>query len=595
MEMTNLKVRQDTRRPRGAVARLSGALALAALAISVASDATARSQPGADRPAALASNIVPGPSAAGNYLAGRFAQRRDDWAGSWHLLSAALRADLGNTELIRQGFLSAVGAGEMSEAVELAKRIVEFDTQNYFATTVLAAEEFEKGRYAEAKQRLAGMSARGANRLLVPLLTSWAEAGLGNGEVALAQLKAASAANPLFLLHGGLIADHLGNAAEAVEWFEQLGKRARLPGRSARLVGAAYERAGQPDKARAYYEHWAEFGPDVVAGELALARMEKGEPPAKRIETAREGAGEAFLDLAAALRQENANDLALLYAKVADYLRPGSPTIQLLVGDILAEGRRYDEAIAHYSRVDRAADMWWVAQLRTADVLERAERVDEAVALLQRLAADFPQRTDALTAKGDLLRRAKRYDEAVAAYAEALARVPEVHQRHWVLFYARGVSLERADRWAEAEKDLLKALELQPNHPQILNYLAYAWADQGVNLDRAHEMLQRAVAIRPNDGHIIDSLGWVLYRLGRYDEAVVKLEKAIELEPQEAEVNEHLGDVYWQVGRQLEARFQWRRALQQAKDDKVVARIAEKLDHGLAASGKTAEKGPVPR
>lgn len=583
------------RRSLRQAALVSCGLLFSAIAVCSAPVAGAGNQPGGERSGAVMSNVVPGLSASGNYLAARFAQRRDDWPNAWQLMSAALTDDEANTELVRQGFLSAVGAGEMIKAVELAKQIVTFDPQNYFATTLLVAEEFHGGRYAEAKERLAGMSRRGANRLLVPVLLGWAEAGLGNGDAALAALKAEAAANPLFFVHGGLIADHLGKPADAVEWFEQLGERTRVPGRTARQIGAAFERAGQPDKARAYYQRWAELGPETVVGELVLARMERGEPPTERIATVRNGAAELFLDVSAALRQENANDLALLYAKVAEYLQPGLPTIQILVGDVLAESGRYDEAIRHYSQVDRTGDMWWIAQLRTADALERAKRTDEAVAQLRQLAADFPQRVEALTLLGDFFRRAKRYEEAATAYDQALQRVPEIHQRHWSLIYARGVSLERAQKWPEAERDLLKALELQPNHPQILNYLAYAWADKGANLDRAHQMLQRAVELKPNDGHIIDSLGWVLYRLGRYDEAVAQLERAVELEPQEADVNEHLGDLYWQVGRRLEARFQWHRALQQTTEDKAAAGIREKLEHGLAGVGKTAETGAASR
>ena len=565
------------------------AIVLAAIGLAGTAGAQARQPAGVDGQGPLASTVLPGASAAGNYLAGRFAQRRDDWPNSWHLIAAALEDDPDNTELVRQAFLSAVGAARVDEASALAKRIVDFDRQNYFATTFLAVEAFNTGDYAEAKQRLGAMSSRGANRLLVPLLLSWAEAGLGNKDAALAGLKTQAASNPVFLVHGGLIADYLGDPKAAIEWFEQLGSQIRVPGRTALLVGGIYERAGHTERARAYYEDWTKTGADVVIGQLAVDRLARGEPPVKRIDSARAGATEALLDLSGALRQENANDLALLYTQLAAYLRPESAETQLALGDLFAEARRDEEALWYYSQIDRKADLWWTAQLRTADTLERAQRGEEAVALFQGLATEFPDRVDALTLLGDLHRRNKRFEQAIAAYNEALTRVPEVEQRHWPLFYARGVSFERAEKWPEAEKDLLKALELQPYHPQVLNYLAYAWAEQGVNLERAHEMLRRAVNLRPNDGHIIDSLGWVLYRLGRFDEAVEHLEHAIQLEPQEAEVNDHLGDVYWRVGRRLEARFQWRRALQQTTDDKVASAIREKLEHGLAAFGKTAE------
>ncbi len=125
---------------------------------------------------------------------------------------------------------------------------------------------------------------------------------------------------------------------------------------------------------------------------------------------------------------------------------------------------------------------------------------------------------------------------------------------------------------------------LNPDQPQVLNYLGYSWVDQGMNLDRALEMIQKAVAASPNDGYIIDSLGWAYYRLGRYDEAVTQLEQAVKLRPNDPEINDHLGDAYWRVGRKLEARFQWNVAASVDEDGNVKARVAPKLADGLDAA-----------
>ena len=162
---------------------------------------------------------------------------------------------------------------------------------------------------------------------------------------------------------------------------------------------------------------------------------------------------------------------------------------------------------------------------------------------------------------GDLLRGEDRFAEAEAAYTRALQRLPAIDRRHWRLLYARGIAYERTKRWPQAEADLLKALELEPEQPFVLNYLGYSWVDQGLNLDRAKAMLHRAVELRPEDGFIVDSLGWAYFRLGEHDKAVTYLERAVELEPGDPVINDHLGDGYWRVGRTREARFQWQRAL----------------------------------
>ncbi len=135
----------------------------------------------------------------------------------------------------------------------------------------------------------------------------------------------------------------------------------------------------------------------------------------------------------------------------------------------------------------------------------------------------------------------------------------------------------------------MRSLELRPDHPQVLNYLAYSWVDRNENLDKAREMLIKAVSLRPRDGFIIDSLGWLYYRLGEYDNAVIQLEKAVSLEAADPTITDHLADAYWRVGRREEARYQWQRALWLDPAEDQVPVIEEKLKHGLVDAPK-AEK-----
>ena len=115
----------------------------------------------------------------------------------------------------------------------------------------------------------------------------------------------------------------------------------------------------------------------------------------------------------------------------------------------------------------------------------------------------------------------------------------------------------------------------------MLNYLAYSWVDQNINIDEAFEMLKRAVELSPRDGMIIDRLGWAHYRLGHYDEAVRELEKAVELKPGDPVINDHLGDAYWKVGRHLEARFQWQHAKDSSPEPEDLPLIVKKLENGI--------------
>jgi nucleoid-associated protein YgaU len=143
------------------------------------------------------------------------------------------------------------------------------------------------------------------------------------------------------------------------------------------------------------------------------------------------------------------------------------------------------------------------------------------------------------------------------------------------------VSFERSKRWPEAESDFRTALELNPDQPQVLNYLGYSWVDRGANLDEALNMIKKAVDARPNDGYIVDSLGWAYYRLARFEEAVTALETAVQLRAEDPVINDHLGDAYWKVGRQREAMFQWAHARDLDPEEEDLPEILAKLQHGL--------------
>src|SRR5262249_1878211 len=152
------------------------------------------------------------------------------------------------------------------------------------------------------------------------------------------------------------------------------------------------------------------------------------------------------------------------------------------------------------------------------------DRPEEAKKQLDELVQQRPDDLEAIVALGNVLRSRKEWKEAAAVYAKAIDRIGEPGRQHWTLFYFRGICLERAKDWPGAEKDLLKGLELYPEQPQVLNYLGYSWVDQGLNLDKALGMIRRAVELRPNDGYIVDSLGWAYFRLGKYDDATAELE-----------------------------------------------------------------------
>tara|TARA_B100001123_G_scaffold247864_1_gene276835 strand:- start:245 stop:931 length:687 start_codon:yes stop_codon:yes gene_type:complete len=212
-----------------------------------------------------------------------------------------------------------------------------------------------------------------------------------------------------------------------------------------------------------------------------------------------------------------------------------------------------------------------------ANSLEESGRTKEARSELRKLATQQLTRIEPLLALADILRIKEQYNDAIVVYDEAISRIDPIDTRHWSIFYARGMSLERNGDWERAELDFLQALRLQPDQPLVLNYLGYSWVEQGTKLVEAKSMIQRAVEQRPNDGYIVDSLGWVLYRLQEFEAALVHLERAVELRPDDPVINDHYGDALWAIGRHSEAKFQWLRALSLDPEKKLQESVQKKL------------------
>jgi Flp pilus assembly protein TadD len=253
----------------------------------------------------------------------------------------------------------------------------------------------------------------------------------------------------------------------------------------------------------------------------------------------------------------------------------------LSLADLYDSLKKPELAIKVYDRIPASSALRRNAEIQVASDLDSLDRTDEAKKRLEALIADHPKDSEAIIALGNILRGRKAFAECADVYSKAIANLAVPEKANWVLFYFRGICYERSKQWPKAEADLKKALALFPDQPLVLNYLGYSWVDQGVNLDEGMSMIRRAVEQRPDDGYIVDSLGWANFRIGNYEEAVKDLDRAVELKPDDSTINDHLGDAYWRVGRVLEAHFQWSHAKDLNPDPEELPKIEEKLKAGL--------------
>ncbi|MEM7320404.1 MAG: tetratricopeptide repeat protein, partial [Pseudomonadota bacterium] len=442
---------------------------------------------------------------------------------------------------------------------------------------------------------------QGIGPLVDGLLRGWALLGAGSVAKALEQFETVSEQNGLSAFahyHKALALASVGDFEAAEEIFAADGGQLTTVSRRAVLTRA--EILSQLDRNEQALEVMTNaFGTSADPSLTAVSeRLEAGEQlPFSVVRDVRDGMAEVFFSVGAALNGESSDDYALIYLRTASYLSPDHIDSILLSAELLENMGQYDLSVALYKRIPSTSPDHHAAELGRAEALRRAAKPNAAIEVLEQLAIDYPDQASVHSALGDLQRQEERYGEATGAYDKALELTDAKARNRWFIYYARGISHERLKNWEKAEADFRQALELNPDQPQVLNYLGYSLVEKQIKLDEALDMIERAVQARPDSGYIVDSLGWVLFRLGRYDEAVGHMERAVELMPIDPVVNDHLGDVYWAVGRTREAEFQWKRALSfidvdDADGEADPERIRRKLEIGLDAV--LGEEGAAP-
>jgi len=556
--------------------------------LSVTSHAQTRTNPGEEsRQSATypTSRDLLGLTVAGSYLAARHASVDRDATAASAFYRSALRSDPKNAELLDRAFISSLADGDIEEAVKLAERILTIDKNNRVARLVTGVHQIKQKQYAAAQPNI-NQSVRGPiTDLVATLLSGWASYGAGNTPAGIATIDKLAGPEwyPIFKdLHAGLIFELANKQKDAGARLE----RAYKLDDSALRVTDAYarwlSRNKDAESATAVYENFDKKlarHPIVVEG---IRETKAGKKLSPLVDSAQQGAAEALYGIGASLTRRGGEDLALVYLQLALYLNPNHSLALLSLADLYETVKKPQMAVKVYERVPANSPMKRNAQIQLATDLDSIDRTDDGIKILKTVITDDPKDLEAIMALGNIERSRKKFVECEKTYTQGIDASAGEAKTNWLFYYFRGICGERSKQWATAEKDLKKALELQPDQAHVLNYLGYSWIDQGINLTEAMTMIRRAVEQRPDDGYIVDSLGWAYYRIADYENAVKNLERAIDLKPEDPTINDHLGDAYWRVGRTLEARFQWAHARDLKPEAEELPKIEAKLRDGLS-------------
>lgn len=520
------------------------------------------------------------------YLSGRHAEANADTSRAVSFFNTARDLDPANNRLIEDSYFLAAQVGDFAQAVPSAKRAYDSNPRRGIAPVILAADAYRKKDYQAAWGYIEKIPAQSVNSFALPVLRAWGMAPLKPAESTLAELtllKNFQDTAKLVNLMGGMLNEHYGLKDAAAANYDALAANIETERFSVlRIVVKGYHRLGKTAQAKAVLSRFEKAhgaSPMLEAMSAGLAQTAAKITPA-------EGMSEALFASAELLLQNEPNlarmQIATAYAQTALHVNPNLTVARAFIGGAFSARGRQEEANAILSAIPKNEPGYLEARMQVANNLAQMSRVDESLVVLREVLKERPQWADVHIAVGDLLRREERFGEAVAEYTAALKLRPAEAEENWAIYYTRGISYERTKDWNAAEKDFKKALEIKPGEPSVLNYLGYSYLDRGVNLKEARRLIEMAYTKRPDDGYIIDSLGWMLFILGEYDKAVTHLEKAVEAAPADATINEHFGDALWKVGRRTEARYQWQRALTLDVEEAQRASIAKKLEQGLA-------------
>jgi tetratricopeptide (TPR) repeat protein len=250
------------------------------------------------------------------------------------------------------------------------------------------------------------------------------------------------------------------------------------------------------------------------------------------------------------------------------------PVANYYLGRIAQNQGDDKKAVSYYLRVG-SGDYAYDAQLRIGVLLAMLGKPDEGLAKLEALAEDqedWGQRVKAYLAQGEILRSEKRYKEGVEMYSRALQQ----NREDTTLLYARGLMAEKVDRLDMTEADLLKVISKEPENADALNALGYTLADRTSRYQEAQDYIQRAAKLVPDDPAILDSLGWVSYRLGEMEEALKYLARAFE-KLEDAEIAAHYGEVLWKMDQKDKAREIWKKGQAQNAENPVLIETLERI------------------
>ncbi len=520
-----------------------------------------------------------------DYLTAIYARQLGDVDRATQNYLRAVEQDPENLTLLEEAYTYFVYVGDFKRGLDLARRLQSLDADHSSSAMLLALEAFKRGRAKDLAEVLPKAKGLGFEFLMSPLMTAWLLAKdkkTDKAFEAMAELKDNPGFEPFYAENYAFMLDQAGKENEAEVAYLALLARPEISSLQPLFAyGAFLQKKKRSKEALKLFQDFQPAAATNLQLADAIKRLESGQTLETIVKDPSKAVAMAMLRTGVQLTRERAFYPGVIYARFALYLDPEFDEGLLFLGNLLSSETYPGLALEAYGAVNPEGPFAETALLRQAMVYSFHDQSEQGITLVKDYLKDNSNSYEALVTLGDLYRANEDYHEALPYYEKAAALKETLGREDWFLIFTRAIAYERLDMWEKAEADFLMALNFEPENPDILNYLGYSWIDRGMNLEEGRQMIEKAVELSPDNGFILDSLGWAQYLMGEFEEAVENLERAVSLEPGDPTINDHLGDAYWKVGRQREARFQWDHALNLEPENDVVEKLKTKMTQGL--------------
>ena len=529
--------------------------------------------------AAAGDESANGTDAMFEYLVAEFAAQRGDTDGALAIYER-LAKELRDPAIAKRAVETAIRAREFGPALDNATLLLELDPESTLAREIIAALLANDGDLAKARGLVEGILAKTSDR--GPVLMQLAHLfGKFRDKAAVleatqavtepyAEMPEARYANGVAALLAGKSDLAMKEADAALE-----AKPGWEPGA---ILKAQVLRKANPDDVVAFYQSFVAKYPDSAEVRMQLGRelaadrkLAEAREQFREVEKlSKNDAQAAYAIGLLSLQLEDYPDAQSEFTRALrlNYREPAA--IYLGLGQAAEGQKHYDEAIDWYKRVDSSD--WVRAQLKIATLIARQQGLEAGRDYLRKIEPKSSEDTiQIIQVEAQLLRDAKQWRETYDMLSRAVAKYPDSYE----LLYDRAMAAERIDKLDVMEADLKKVIEMKPDYAHAYNALGYTLAEKTNRLTEARELIEKAYKLLPDDPFIMDSMGWVEYRLGHTQEALKQLQMAYSSRP-DPEIAAHLGEVLWKSGQHDEAQKIWRAALSENPNHEALLAVIQK-------------------